>query len=74
MNKFKSFDIIIDDGSHLLSDIVKSFNFFFQYLNSGGYYIIEDFKHPNYYNYNNDIDHIFVDEIIENFRKKDFSL
>ncbi len=70
MNKFKSFDIIIDDGSHLLSDIVKSFNFFFQYLNSGGYYIIEDFKHPNYYNYNNDIDHIFVDEIIENFRKK----
>ena len=28
MNKFKSFDIIIDDGSHLLSDIVNIFNFF----------------------------------------------
>ena len=69
-NKFVNFDIIIDDGSHLLSDIIKSFDFFFRYLKTEGYYIIEDFKLPNYHTYNNNIDHIFVDEIIDNLKKK----
>lgn len=35
-------DIIIDDGSHNQTDILKSFPFLFQYLNEGGYYIVED--------------------------------
>ncbi len=64
------FDVIVDDGSHYLSDILNTLNNLFKYLKKGGYYIIEDFKYPNYYNYNRDIDHIFVDEVIKNLQEK----
>ena len=68
------FDLIIDDGSHNLSDILISFKFFFKYLKNKGLYVIEDFMHPNYYDYNRDIDHILVDEFLENLKnKKTFS-
>lgn len=40
--KDKSFDIIIDDGSHLFSDIKSAFYILWPYLNPNGYYIIED--------------------------------
>ena len=33
------FDIIIDDGSHYLSDILFSLKFLFRYINRGGLYI-----------------------------------
>lgn len=36
------FEIIIDDGSHLSSDIVKSFALYFPYLAEGGVFIAED--------------------------------
>jgi len=36
----KSFDIIIDDGSHYSSDIIKSFSRYFPLLEDGGVYII----------------------------------
>lgn len=36
------FDIIIDDGSHRSSDIVKSFSLYFSNLKSGGIYVAED--------------------------------
>ena len=36
------FDIIIDDGSHLSSDIIKSFALYFPRLVEGGLYIAED--------------------------------
>lgn len=36
------FDIIIDDGSHKSSDIVKSFSRYFPHLEDGGIYIVED--------------------------------
>lgn len=42
--KYKNFDIIIDDGSHVSKHITKSFNFLFDYLNLGGLYIIEDLQ------------------------------
>lgn len=42
--KYKNFDIIIDDGSHVSKHIIKSFNFLFDYLNLGGLYIIEDLQ------------------------------
>jgi hypothetical protein len=42
-----NFDIIIDDGSHLPSDIISSFNLFFDKLNKKGVYIIEDLG-PSY--------------------------
>lgn len=37
-----TFDIIIDDGSHTSSDIIKSFFRYFKKLNNGGLFIIED--------------------------------
>ena len=36
------FEIIIDDGSHLSSDIVKSFALYFQRVVEGGIFIVED--------------------------------
>ena len=44
LNKYKNFDIIIDDGSHVSKHIIKSFDFLFNYLNLGGLYIIEDLQ------------------------------
>ena len=73
-NQINNFDIIIDDGSHYLSDILGSLNFFFKYLKKNGYYIIEDYKHPNYYQYNRDIDHIFVDEFLNNIKDNKISV
>ncbi|OLY97130.1 rhamnan synthesis F family protein [Polynucleobacter sphagniphilus] len=36
------YDIIIDDGSHKSSDIIKSFSIYFSALSNGGLYIVED--------------------------------
>ena len=35
--------------------------------------MIEDFKHPNYYKYNNNINHIFIDEFLNNIANKKLS-
>ena len=64
------FDIIIDDGSHNLSDILFAIKILFKHLKSKGFYIIEDFKYPNYYTYNKDIDDILVDQMLDNLKKK----
>ena len=37
-----TFDIIIDDGSHTSSDIIRTFALYFDRLNDGGVYIAED--------------------------------
>ena len=71
-NNINYFDLIIDDGSHNLSDILISFKFFFKFLKKKGLYVIEDYKHPNYYEYNNNINHILVDEFLENIKNKKF--
>ena len=71
--QFSSFDLIIDDGSHNLSDILFSLNHFFKYIKESGIFIIEDFKHPNYYRYNRNIDHILVDEFLKNLKNKKIS-
>lgn len=42
------FDIIIDDGSHLCSDVIVTFAKYFPKLNCGGLYIIEDL-HASYW-------------------------
>lgn len=36
------FDLIIDDGSHCSSDIVRSFDKYFPYLADGGLFVVED--------------------------------
>lgn len=37
-----AFDVIIDDGSHKSSDIVRAFGHYFPVLNEGGFYVAED--------------------------------
>ena len=69
---FNQFDLIIDGGSHNLSDILMSLKFFFKYLKNKGLFIIEDYKHPNYYKYNRNIDHLLVDQIFESLNSKKF--
>ncbi len=44
VDKYKYFDLIIDDGSHLSKDIIFSFNYLFEYLKEGGLYVIEDLQ------------------------------
>lgn len=70
--KKKKFKIIIDDGSHLLSDILHNLKFFFRFLDKGGYYVIEDFNHPMYFHYLNNANgkELFVNRVIKNLRKK----
>jgi SAM-dependent methyltransferase len=41
-SKSSSFDVIIEDGSHLSSDIVRSFTSYFPLLRPGGIYLAED--------------------------------
>lgn len=42
--KFKKFDIIIDDGSHVCSHIIKTFATLFDFLREDGLYICEDLQ------------------------------
>jgi hypothetical protein len=42
--KFKKFDIIIDDGSHVCSHIIKTFGVLFDFLKEDGLYICEDLQ------------------------------
>ena len=39
-------------------------------MKSKGFYIIEDYKYPNYYRYNNDIDDILIDQMLDNLKRK----
>lgn len=68
----KKFKIIIDDGSHILSHIIKNIIFFIRYVESGGYFVIEDFNHPKNYKHLNDGDNkeLFIDEILKNIKNK----
>ena len=47
ISKSSNIDIIIDDGSHVQYDMIKTFIEFFPYLKENGIYIIED-THTNY--------------------------
>ncbi len=44
VHKYKSFDIIIDDGSHLSKHIISTFLFLYPYLNENGIYVVEDLQ------------------------------
>ena len=48
IEKYGPFDIIIDDGSHIQTDVLNSFFFLYPTLNLGGTYIIED-THTAYF-------------------------
>jgi len=70
----KEFDIIIDDGSHILSDQLKSLNFFFKYVKFGGYYVIEEYRFPEYFSHLRDTNECTINDLVENIKmKKDFN-
>ena len=54
-------------------EILIGLKYFFSFVKNKGLYIIEDFKFPNYYQYNNNINHIFVDEFLRNLVNKKLS-
>ena len=77
LNKFKEFaknlkfKIIIDDGSHLLSDIISNFKYFTKFLEKGGYYVVEDYNHPKYFDFlNNTNKELLFDKIIKKLKNK----
>lgn len=47
----KSYDLIIDDGSHLIGDYVESFYALYPFLRRNGHYVIEDL-YNNYKEWN----------------------
>ena len=66
----KKFDIIIDDGSHILSDQLFSINYFYKYLKKDGYYVIEDYKFPNYFKRCLDVKEDKIDILINKLKDK----
>ncbi|NBW21533.1 MAG: class I SAM-dependent methyltransferase [Caulobacteraceae bacterium] len=48
IGEFGTPDIIIDDGSHKMSDVVNTFNFLYPQLSKNGVYLIED-VHTSYW-------------------------
>ena len=44
IDKYGSFDVIIDDGSHIVKDVKKSFKLLFPTLTNNGLYIVEDMQ------------------------------
>ncbi|MDR3173143.1 MAG: class I SAM-dependent methyltransferase [Treponema sp.] len=43
------FDIILDDGSHICSDVIETFKIMFPKIKNGGLYVVEDL-HTSYWN------------------------
>ena len=66
--------IIIDDGSHILTHIIKNLKFFIKKVESNCYYIIEDFNAPKDQHYLNDSkdEEIFIEEMLLKIRKKEY--
>ena len=51
IDEYGTFDIILDDGSHVNRDVILSFELLFPLLNDNGLYIVEDticYKHASY--------------------------
>ena len=66
------FDIIIDDGSHKLNDILNVFRFFFDKLKPGGFYIIEEYKFPNHFKHLNNKSELTIDKLSKKILTKKF--
>tara|TARA_B100000287_G_C20569050_1_gene755742 strand:- start:11 stop:781 length:771 start_codon:yes stop_codon:yes gene_type:complete len=70
----KKFKVIIDDGSHLLNDIIHNLKFFLDFVDKNSYYVIEDYNHPEYYSHLNNSfgNELFVKDIIIKIKNKEF--
>jgi hypothetical protein len=42
ISKYSNFDVILDDGSHINKDVIKSFEMLFPYVSNEGLYVVED--------------------------------
>lgn len=54
LSQFDNLDIIIDDGSHINSDIITSFEYLLPRLNIGGFYCVEDTQVSGQKRYHNE--------------------
>ena len=72
--KSETLDIIIDDASHIYSDMLNNFKNFFKKVKSGGFYVIEDFNHYKYYSYLDDssFNSLEIEEIFKLLKSKQF--
>ena len=72
--KAELLDIIIDDASHIYSDILINFKNFFKKVRSGGFYVIEDFNHYKFDTPLNDssFDALDIEEIFNHLNSKQF--
>ena len=43
IDEFGSPDVVLDDGSHMMSDMRASFEFLYPHISKNGVYMIEDF-------------------------------
>ena len=70
----KKFKIIIDDGSHILTHIIKNLKFFIKKVESDCYYIIEDFNAPKDQIHLNDSNgkEIFIEEMFTKIKNKEY--
>ena len=66
------FDVIIDDGSHKLDDILKFLKIFFKHLKNNGFYIIEEFKFPNYYRHLNIPGEPKIEKLLSSISRKKY--
>jgi predicted O-methyltransferase YrrM len=64
------FDIIIDDGSHKLEDILNALKLYFKNLKLNGFYIIEDYKMPNFFKHLNTTKEPKINKFIDLVKKK----
>ena len=65
-----SIDIIIDDGSHINSHIIKTFNILFPSLKDGGIYAIEDIQTSYWKEYGGDSDNLENPNTTMNYFRK----
>ena len=72
--KSENLDLIIDDASHIYSDMLNNFKSFFKKVKSGGFYVIEDFNHYKYYSYLDDssFNSLEIEEIFKLLKNKQF--
>ena len=69
IKKYVSFDIIIDDGSHVSKHIIKSLNYLFEHLKKNGLYIIEDLQTSYFPRYGGSRYNLKKDNTAMNFLK-----
>ena len=60
--ELEQYELILHDGSHVGEEVLVDLNNIYPYLKNDGIFVIEDYMHPNYYETNRDIDHIFMKE------------